>query len=100
MTARTYTTEQVVALLEQQQDFEDEQEDEGSDHLNEESDDDGVSSPQGDFTYVDGTQSLVNSDLLMRSSSSLIDHSLEPAEMDSILLLDPDLNNEDSLSGQ
>ena len=96
MTARTYTIEQVVALLEQLQDFEDEV----SDHLNKESDDDGVSSPQGDFTYVDGTQSLVNSDLLMRSSSSLIDHSLKPAEMDSILLLDPDLNNEDSLSGK
>ena len=60
MTSRTFTTKEVLALLEQQDVFENE---EGCVDFNSESDDDGVHLTEGDFTLADGTQSLVDADL-------------------------------------
>ena len=86
--------------IEKEEDFEDELDDGSTVNLDGESDDDGLSLPEGDFTYVDayGTQSLVDSDLLGSSSSRVVAQthpSLEPAEIDSLLLLDPDLSDRD-----
>ena len=53
MTSRTFTTKEVLALLEQQDVFENE---EGCVDFNSESDDDSVHLTEGDFTLADGTQ--------------------------------------------
>ena len=89
--------EQVIALLDQQDQFDDDLE------RIDDSDDNQLHSTEGDFSYSDGTQSLVNPDLLTSASAHILTQtlpSLTPAELDSILLLDHELNDEESQSGK
>ena len=89
-TSRTYTTDDVIAILDQQELYEDEL---GSSvDLDAESEDEDL--PEGDFLTADGTQSLIQPEILINESSLMISGTLcspEAAERDSVLLLDPDL---------
>ena len=89
--SRTLTAEVVLALLDQQEELEDAL---GVD-LDAESEDEDL--PEGDFADQDGTQALVQPELLTGSGFSLVaqafDHP-EPSQMDSLLLLDPDLRDD------
>ena len=86
--ASTYTADEVLALLEQR----DECEEECLMDLDEESD--GDYPPEGDFAGSDGCQALVDPFLLESGSAqivSILESCPEPAQRDSVLLLDPDL---------
>ena len=86
---RTLTAEEVLlTLLDQQEELEDAL---GVD-LDAESEDEDL--PEGDLTDRDGTQALVQPELLAGSGFSLVAQAfdyLEPSQMDSLLLLDPNL---------
>ena len=89
--SRALSTEEVLALLDQQEELEDTLLAE----LDAESDDGDL--PEGDFMSSDGTQTLVQPELLSSSGISIASQVLdspEPAQRDSLLLLDQDLCDE------
>ena len=89
--SRALSTEEVLALLDQQEELEDTLLAE----LDAESDDEDL--PEADFMSSDGTQTLVQPELLSSSGISLAAQVLdspEPAQRDSLLLLDQDLCDE------
>ena len=92
------TADYVLALLSQQEELEDAL----TVDLDAESEDDD--SPEGDFTDHDGTQTLVQPELLASSGFSLVAQAFdyqEPSQRDSLLLLDQDLSDDmDVLSGK
>ena len=95
--SRRYTVNEVIALLEQQDEFYDELRGDFDD----ESDDEEFP-PESDFYNVDGTQLLIDSDMLLTASTQLLAQSVDypdPAERDSLLLFDTDLNHDDSELG-
>ena len=67
--------------------------------LDGESDDDSELPPQGDF-LVDGVESLVDADIIGGNGLQLVSElvSQQPIERNSILLLDPDMDDDDTLS--
>lgn len=92
-TSRTYTAEDVLALLDQQEAFEDEL----ASTVDLDGESDGEDCPEGDFLDLDGNQLLLQPEVLASQSSLLISQALscpQPAERDSILCLDPDLCDE------
>lgn len=89
--SRALSTEDVLALLDQQEELEDTLLAE----LDAESDDGDL--PEGDFTDSDGTQTLVQPELLSSNGFLLVSQALdspEPAQRDSLLLSDQDLGDE------
>ena len=86
--SRMLTAEEVLVLLDQQEELE-------NADLDAESKDEDL--PEGDFMDQDGSQALVQPKLLTGSGFSLVaqafDHP-DPSQMDSLLLLDPDLGDD------
>ena len=93
--SRMYTADEVLALLEDQEEFETQLGELTSfaiDLDGESEDDDEI---QGDGTRSDGSQLLLNAEFLTPDGAALIAHSLNsplPSERDSILLADSELN--------
>ena len=88
LSSRSFFAEAVLALLDQQEEFDDAI---GGDIDGKSEDDDH---PEGDFTDHDGTESLVQPEMLASSGLSLVaeafDHP-EPSLRDSLLFLDSEL---------
>ena len=91
--SRMFSASEVLAFLDNQEDFEAELGDLASTvDLDGESEDDDE--PQGDGTQSDGSQMLLDAQVLGPDSGALIALTLNtpsPAERDSMLLLDPEL---------
>ena len=91
---RMYSASEVLAILDDQEDFEEELgELVSAVDLDGESDD--GEEVQGDGTLADGSQLLLDAEVLAPDSAALISLALNspsPAERDSMLLLDPDLD--------
>lgn len=92
--SRMYSASEVLAILDDQEDFEAELgELVSAVDLDGESDDGDEA--QGDGSQEDGSQILLDTEVLAPDSASLIALTLNspsPAERDSMLLLDPELN--------
>ena len=90
-TSRLFTASKVLTLLEDQEEFEAELRELVD--LDEESEDEDE--PEADGSRPDGSQVLLDAEVLTPDSRALIALTLNspsPAERDSILLLDPELN--------
>ena len=95
--SRQYSAQEVLSLLQHQELFEDEFGDQAfSVDLDGESED--GEEPEGDFTSLDGAQQLIAVEYLAPESAVVFSQSqdLPPAERDSMLLLDPEINDSDA----
>lgn len=88
---RTLSAEEVLTILDQQEEIE------GAFGVDLDAESEDEDFPEGDFTDLNGTQTLVQPELLSKSGFSLVAQAFdypEPSQMDSILLLDPDLGDD------